>query len=99
MVPVPSYPLFDHLTALDGVRPSRIRSTITVAGRSRKTDLDDRWTPAVRAVLAVSPNNPTGSVLSAAELETLAAICADRHAALIIDEVFAEYVRLGRPGA
>ena len=41
--------------------------------------------------LAVSPNNPTGSVLSADELETLSARCGERQAALIVDEVFADY--------
>lgn len=91
MVPVPSYPLFDHLTALDGVRaipyPLDYHGRWTLA----QDDLDDRWVPAVRAVLAVSPNNPTGSVLSAEELETLSSRCAERQAALIIDEVFADY--------
>ena len=91
MVPVPSYPLFDHLTALDGVQtiPYRLdydgRWTIAI------DDLERRWTPAVRAVLAVSPNNPTGSVLSAEELHALSSFCAERPAALIIDEVFADY--------
>ncbi len=91
MVPVPSYPLFDHLTRLDGVQsdPYRLdyhgRWTIAIDDARRS------WTPDVRAVLAVSPNNPTGSVLSAGEHEALATLCADRSAALIIDEVFADY--------
>ena len=88
MVPVPSYPLFDHLTALDGVRSIPYRLDYHGRWTIAQEDLDRCWTPAVRAVLAVSPNNPTGSVLSAEEYETL---CADRHAALIIDEVFADY--------
>ena len=71
MVPVPSYPLFDHLTRSTACGRFRIGSTITAGGRWRIDDLDERWTPAVRAVLAVSPNNPTGSVLSADELEAL----------------------------
>ncbi|MEO8520728.1 MAG: pyridoxal phosphate-dependent aminotransferase, partial [Acidobacteriota bacterium] len=45
----------------------------------------------VRAVLAVSPNNPTGSVLSGAEIDGLGRRCAERGAALMIDEVFADY--------
>jgi aspartate/methionine/tyrosine aminotransferase len=53
--------------------------------------LDAAWTDSVRAVLAVSPNNPTGSVLSADELSTLAQRCCLRDAALIVDEVFADF--------
>ena len=45
----------------------------------------------VRAVLAVSPNNPTGSILTGAELAGLTERCEARDAALIIDEVFADY--------
>ena len=91
MVPVPSYPLFDHLTTLDGVQSIPYRLDYHGRWTLVSEDLERRWTPAVRAVLAVSPNNPTGSVLSPEEHETLATLCTDRHAALIIDEVFADY--------
>jgi hypothetical protein len=87
-VPEPSYPLFEPLARLEGVRlrPYRLRfegawhldfSTLDAAG--------------ARAVLAVSPNNPTGSYLSRAELARLAATCAAHGAALVVDEVFADY--------
>jgi aspartate/methionine/tyrosine aminotransferase len=91
LVPVPSYPLFDHLTRLDGVRP--VPYPLEYHGRwSVDFDrLDAAWTKNVRATLAVSPNNPTGSVLSTDELGALARRCADRDAALILDEVFADY--------
>jgi aspartate/methionine/tyrosine aminotransferase len=45
----------------------------------------------VRAVLLVSPNNPTGSYVTAREADTLAAICRERGWAIVADEVFAEY--------
>ena len=46
----------------------------------------------MRAVLAVSPNNPTGSVLSAEEIDDARrSLCRERRAALIVDEVFADY--------
>jgi alanine-synthesizing transaminase len=54
--------------------------------------VDARWGGCTRAVLAVSPNNPTGSVLTAQELAELDSRCGVRRAALIIDEVFADYV-------
>jgi aspartate/methionine/tyrosine aminotransferase len=96
LTPVPSYPLFDHLTRLDGVGQRRYRLeyhgpwTVDLAG------VDAAWTPATRAVLAVSPNNPTGSVMNGADAEELAGRCADRRAALILDEVFVDYP-LSRP--
>jgi alanine-synthesizing transaminase len=95
MVPVPSYPLFDHLTALDGVQALPYRLDFHGRWTMEREDLERRWTDRVRGVLAVSPNNPTGSVLSAEELAALSTFCAERAAALIVDEVFADYPLAG----
>lgn len=91
MVPVPSYPLFDHLTRLDGVRSIPYRLDYHGRWTVDFDSVDSGWDASVRAVLAVSPNNPTGSVLSAAERHGLGTRCAERDAALIVDEVFADY--------
>src|SRR4029077_3982579 len=60
LVPQPSYPLFNLLAGLEAValRPYRL---LDHDGWSidRRTVLE-AMTPAVRAVLVVSPNNPTG---------------------------------------
>jgi alanine-synthesizing transaminase len=91
LVPSPSYPLFEHLTRLDGVTPLQYsleyHGTWTLAIDS----VEKHWTPRTRAVLAVSPNNPTGSCFSTEELRALLSRCASRGAALILDEVFADY--------
>jgi hypothetical protein len=47
-------------------------------------------TERTRAVVVVSPANPTGAVLSASELRALGLLCAARDMALIGDEVFAD---------
>jgi len=91
MVPAPSYPLFDHLTALDGVSASAYPLEYHGRWTVDFDTMDERWTAGVRAVLAVSPNNPTGSALALEELDEMMRRCADRRAALIIDEVFADY--------
>ena len=91
LVPAPSYPLFDHLTRLDGVRPLPYRLEYHGRWMLDVESVDRAWLDSVRAVLAVSPNNPTGSVLTDAECDALGARCAARDAALILDEVFADY--------
>ncbi len=97
MVPVPSYPLFDHLTALDGVRAAAYRLEYHGRWMVDFDALDERWDGGVRAVLAVSPNNPTGSTLNPAEFGGLSDRCGARTAALIIDEVFADYPLRAEP--
>jgi aspartate/methionine/tyrosine aminotransferase len=97
LVPVPSYPLFEHLTRLDGVTPLPYRLEFHGRWALDAGSIGEAWTRRVRALLAVSPNNPTGSVLSPAELSAIDAFCADRDAAVIVDEVFADYTLDGPP--
>lgn len=91
LVPRPSYPLFDYLTALEAVEaiPYRLeyygRWRIDVGSVQRA--LGDR----VRALLVVSPNNPTGSFLHKDDLVRLATLCASRDIPIIGDEVFADF--------
>ena len=91
LTPVPSYPLFDHLTALDGVDqapyPLEYHGTWTIAFDA----LDAQWTAASRAILAVTPNNPTGSALRSHDADEVVSRCVRRRTALILDEVFWDY--------
>jgi alanine-synthesizing transaminase len=98
LVPRPSYPLFEHLSSLDGVRA--LPYTLDYYGRwSIDVDTVTRAiTPRTRAILVVSPNNPTGSRLAPGELDALAALCEQHGLALIGDEVFAEYTLMNDAG-
>ncbi len=88
LAPEPGYPLFDHLARFDGVRLERYPLLF-----------DGSWTPAipdspgadVRALMVVSPNNPTGTVFRDSDW------AAARRLGLpvIVDEVFAPYALEG----
>jgi len=92
LAPRPSYPLIEHLTALDSVAVVQYplefhgRWAIDFDGIGRSmSELHPR------ALIAINPNNPTGSVLTRTELNDLTSIAAREDAALIVDEVFADY--------
>lgn len=90
LVPRPSYPLFEHLTRLEGVCAEPY--DLEYQGRwAIDFDFLEAASADSRAVLVVSPNNPTGSYIDADELVRLSALCRDRGWALIADEVFADY--------
>jgi alanine-synthesizing transaminase len=90
LVPRPSYPLFEYLTRLEGVEA--VPYDLVWHGRWEIDHATVDAAPArIRAVVAVSPNNPTGSFVSAAEFDRLTATCAARGWPLVIDEVFADY--------
>jgi len=89
LVPEPSYPLFGYLTALECVRP--VPYALRWDGEWHLDASALRFAPRTRAVLAVSPGNPTGAYLKEEERRALAAACRERGCALICDEVFADY--------
>jgi aspartate/methionine/tyrosine aminotransferase len=91
LVPHPSYPLFDHLTRLDLVVSKPYALEYHGVWSIDLATVERAITDRTRAILVVSPNNPTGSFLTAAELSRLAALCAPRQIAIISDEVFADY--------
>jgi aspartate aminotransferase len=53
-------------------------------------------TPRTRAILLCNPNNPTGSVYGADEMEMIADVCRRNELFLIADEVYREFVYDGR---
>jgi aspartate/methionine/tyrosine aminotransferase len=91
LVPTPSYPLFEHLTRLENVhaRPygTHYHGTWVIDPEDLKGAINDT----TRAILVVSPNNPTGAWLKRDELSALTELCATHGLALIGDEVFADY--------
>jgi len=91
LVPRPSYPLFDHLSRLDLVVARPYDLDVHGAWSIDFASVERAMTPRTRAVLVVSPNNPTGSFVRPTELDRLAALCAPRDVAIIADEVFADY--------
>lgn len=91
LVPRPSYPLFDHLARLELVVPRPYDLVYHGAWSIDFESLTRAWTPRTRAVLLVSPNNPTGSFVTREELDRLASMCAGGDAAIVADEVFADY--------
>jgi alanine-synthesizing transaminase len=93
LVPAPSYPLLGFLAAFESVR--LVPYPLVYAGRWH-VDLGGLRAavgPRTRAIVVVSPNNPTGSYLGGEELEAML----DLGLPIVSDEVFATYPLLGAP--
>ncbi len=87
LVPAPSYPLFEHLATLEGVRLVPYRLAYDGAWHVDVDSVHRARSDKTRLVLSVSPNNPTGSFLKRHELRALAALGLP----IVSDEVFADY--------
>ena len=91
LVPQPSYPLFEHLTQLELVEATPYALEYHGAWRIDIESVRRVMSDRVRAILIVSPNNPTGSFLHRDDLAQLSEIAATANVPLIGDEVFADY--------
>jgi hypothetical protein len=93
LVPRPSYPLFELLAGLEGLKPVQYPLRRR-AGEGWRIDLDHLRASIIdrtRAVVVVSPNNPTGSYLRRHDLAELNRMGAGNGIALVVDEVFIDY--------
>ena len=99
LVPQPSYPLFELLTKLEGVDAAAYRLQRADDWAIDRDSVVRAVTSKTRAILVVSPNNPTGSILRADDRDWLVALARQHGFALVSDEVFADYPISPRPDA
>jgi aspartate/methionine/tyrosine aminotransferase len=93
LVPRPGYPLFEFLGGLESVR---VRSYALAYDGEWQLDVGGivaALTTRTRAIVVVSPGNPTGAYLKRDELEALESLCAERGIAILADEVFADFAQ------
>jgi aspartate/methionine/tyrosine aminotransferase len=97
LCPCPSYPLFDYIALLSGVKlvPYGLKES-----RSWNIDIDELEaciSTRTRAIVLISPHNPTGHVASYDELAALAEVARRHDLAIISDEVFSDFLLGDRP--
>ncbi len=98
LVPAPSYPLFEPLASIEGVRLRPYRLAWDGQWHLDLGSLEAAMDESVRAMIVVQPNHPTGSCLTPAELSAAEALCERRGVALISDEVFGDFAWPSAPG-
>jgi alanine-synthesizing transaminase len=96
LVPAPSYPLLPYLAELAAVelRPYPLPEDSHLLLDLQL--LDSLADDSTRAVVVVSPANPSGWTLAPEDQAGLDGLCARRGWALIVDEVFVEFPAPGR---
>jgi aspartate/methionine/tyrosine aminotransferase len=92
VVQVPYY--FDHVMALDmlGIRGVYAPFEEKSAGLPSPAVIESLITPKTRAILLVTPSNPTGAITPPEVLEELYNLARRRNIALILDETYNEFI-------
>src|SRR5579859_468924 len=87
----PAYDSYEPAIELQGARAVHIPLTVPSFSIDWQR-VRDAITPKTRMILINSPHNPTGAVLSAADLDELAAIVRDTEIVVLSDEVYEHIV-------
>lgn len=87
LIPQPSYPLFEHLAALEQVKVANYELAYDGAWHIDFDSLERARSARTRAIVVVNPNNPTGSFLKRDELRRLL----EFGLPIISDEVFSSF--------
>lgn len=96
LCPRPSYPLFETIAGLCGVALATYPLREENAWAFDPEEIEAQVSTRTRAVVVISPHNPTGAVASREALDGVAQVARRHGLALIHDEVFSEFLRGGQ---
>ena len=96
IVPAPYWVTFPEAVALAGGVPVPILTTVAGGFRATVEQLEEVRTPRTKAILFVSPSNPTGAIYSRAEVEAIGRYAVERGLWVVTDEMYEHFVYGGR---
>lgn len=97
LIPSPTYPLFDTLAGLERVNLIRYPLRLSTRWHADFGFLRSLISTRCKALILVNPNNPTGHLADADEIRAYLDLAREYGLALIVDEVFSDYLLGDRP--
>ena len=92
LVPSPDYPLWTASTTLNGARAVHYPCRADAGFVPDAEEVEALISPKTRALVVISPNNPSGAVYPRETLAALAAVAARHRLVLLSDEIYDEIV-------
>ena len=96
IVPAPYWVTFPEAVALAGGVPMPITTTVESGFRVSLEQLAESVTPRTKAILFVSPSNPTGAIYGRDEVEAIGRFAVERGLWVVTDEMYEHFVYGGR---
>ncbi len=97
LIPAPYWVSYPSITTMVGGLPVSVETTGADNYRLRPEQLRDFVTPRTKAIIINSPCNPTGHMLSSAEIESVATLALEHDLYIISDEIYEKLNFDGRP--
>ncbi len=95
LYPNPGFPIYESVIRFVGGTPVPLPLDEERRFRFDPAELRRRVTDRCRMIILNSPNNPTGGVLTEAELEAVAQVARERDLWVLTDEVYCRYLYAG----
>ncbi|MDX6410080.1 MAG: aspartate aminotransferase [Gaiellaceae bacterium] len=92
IVPAPYWVTFPEAIALAGGVPVPIGTSVADGFRVTVEQLEEVLTPRTKAILFVSPSNPTGAMYSRDEVEAIGRFAVERGLWVVTDEMYEHFV-------
>lgn len=90
IIPEPCFVCYEPITQLTGGVPVHIATRAEDQFRLTADQLRTAITPRTKLLIFPYPNNPTGAVMSAAEMEEIAAVLRETNVLVLSDEIYSE---------
>ena len=90
IIPEPCFVCYEPITPLTGGVPVHIATRAEDQFRLTADQLRAAITPRTKLLIFPYPNNPTGAVMSAAEMEEIAAVLRETNVLVLSDEIYSE---------
>lgn len=87
IIPTPAFALYESIVRVNHAFPVFL-DTARADFQIDEDALRDRVTPATKAIVICSPNNPTGCIFNAASLDAVARVAAETGIYVICDDVY-----------
>ncbi len=87
VIPTPAFGLYESIVVANHARPVFL-DTAPTAFQIDEVELRAHVTPATKAIVICSPNNPTGCVLNADSLDAVARVAAETGIYVVCDDVY-----------
>ena len=87
IIPTPAFGLYESIVRVNHAFPVFL-DTARADFQIDENALRDRVTPATKAIVICSPNNPTGCIFNAASLDAVARVAAETGIYVICDDVY-----------
>jgi aspartate aminotransferase len=95
IVPDPGFPIYESVVRFLGAKPVPLVLREERGFRFGAADLEALLTPKTRMVVLNSPHNPTGSVLTPADLDEIGLLLRDREIFVLSDEIYSKILYEG----